>query len=159
MCSRTQFTDLTYMGGSGPCGPITIIFGSVIQSWHTRLNINYGVNRKFHVLKNPVYRFDLYWRYEPCGPMTIILGSIIQSQHASLNIKFGVNRTFHVHKTTVYRFDLYGRYWTLWTDDDNFWQFYSELVYQIWCGYDVSCAQDPSLEICLIWEVPGPLDR
>ena len=27
---KTQYTDLTYMGGTGPCGAMTIIFGSVI---------------------------------------------------------------------------------------------------------------------------------
>ena len=27
MCSRPQFIDLTYMGGTGPYGPMTIIFG------------------------------------------------------------------------------------------------------------------------------------
>ena len=98
MYSRKQFTDLTYMGAT-----------------------------------------------RPCGPMTTILGSVIQSQHTSLNIKFGVNRTFHVLKTTVYRFDLYGRYRTLWTNDDNFWQCYLELVYKpkhlIWCASDVPCTQ------------------
>ena len=116
MCSRHQFTDLTFMGGTGPCGPMTIIFGSVIKS-----------------------------------------------QYTSLNIKFGVIQTFQVLKTTVYRFDLYGRYWTLWTDDDNFWQCYLELVYkpkdQSWCNSDVPCAQSPSLPIWLIWEVPDPVDR
>ena len=104
MCSRTQFTDLTYMGGTGPCGPMAIIFRSIIQS-----------------------------------------------QYTSLNIKFGVNRTFHVLKTPVYLFDLYGRYRTLFTDDDNFWQCYSELVYkpkyQIWCEADVPYAQDPSYRL------------
>ena len=63
MCSRPKFTDLTYMGGTGPCGPMTIIFGSVIQSKYTSLNIKFGVNRTFHVLKTPVYRFDLYRKY------------------------------------------------------------------------------------------------
>ena len=54
----------------------------------------------------------------------------------------------HRVKTPVYRFDLYGRYKILWTDDDNFWQCYLELVYkskyQIWCESNVPCAQDPS---------------
>ena len=27
---KTQYTDLTYMGGTAPCGPMRIIFGSVI---------------------------------------------------------------------------------------------------------------------------------
>ena len=63
MCSISQFTDLTYMGDTGPCGPMTIIFGTVIQSQYTSLNIKFGVNRTFHVLNIPVYRFDLYGRY------------------------------------------------------------------------------------------------
>ena len=63
MCSRHQFTDLTYMGGTRPCAPMTIILGSVIQSQYTSLNIKFGVNRTFHVLKTPVYRFELYGRY------------------------------------------------------------------------------------------------
>ena len=174
---RQQFTDFTYTGGTRPCRPMTIIFGSVIQSQHTSLNINVGVNRTFQVLKTPVYRFEFYGRYRtlvtdddnfwqcclskctslnikfgvnrtfhvlktpvtdltymggtgPCRPMTIIFGGLIQSQYTSQNIKFGVNQTFHVLKTTIYRFDLYGGYQTLWTDDDNFWQCYLELVYK-----------------------------
>ena len=63
MCSRPQFTDLTYMGGTGPCGPMTIIFGSVIKSWYRSLKIQFGVNRTFYVLKTPVCRIDLYGRY------------------------------------------------------------------------------------------------
>ena len=104
MCLRTQFTDLSYMGGTGPCGPMRIIFGGVIKSWYT-----------------------------------------------SLNIKFGVNRKSDVNKTLVFRFDYYERYRSLWTDEDNFWWCYSELVYkrkyQIWCESDVPCAQDLSLRI------------
>ena len=151
MCSRPQFTDLTYMGGTRPCTPMTIIFGSVIQSQHTSLNIKFGVNRMFHVLKTPFTALINMGGTRPCGPMTIIYGGITYSQHTSLNIKFGVNRTFHVLKTPVYRFDLDGRYQTLWTDDDNFWQCYLELVYkpkcQISCNSDVPCAQKPTLSI------------
>ena len=54
MCSRPQFTDLTYMGGTGLCGPMTIIFGSVIKSLH----IKFGSNRSFHVPKIPVYLYE-----------------------------------------------------------------------------------------------------
>ena len=64
MYARPQFTDLTYMGGTGPCRPMTIIFGSVIWSKYTSPNIKFGVNRTFHVLKTPVYQFDLYGRYK-----------------------------------------------------------------------------------------------
>ena len=63
MCSRPQFTDLTYMGGTGLCLPMTINFGTVIQSQYTSLNIKFGVNRTFHVPKSLVYRFDLYGRH------------------------------------------------------------------------------------------------
>ena len=151
MYSRPQLTDLTYMEGTGPCTPMTIIFGSVIQSQYASLNIKLGVNRTFHVLKTTVYRFDIYGKYRTLWTLDDNFCCIIQSKHASLNIKFGVKRTFHVLKTPVYRFDFYGRYRTLWTDDDYFWKCYLELVYkpkyQIWCESDVPCTQDPSLPI------------
>ena len=60
MCSRPQFSHLTYMGGTRPCGPMTIIFGSVIKSLH----IKFGANRSFLVPKIPVYQFGLYGRYQ-----------------------------------------------------------------------------------------------
>ena len=207
MCSRPQFTDLAYMGGTGLCGPMTIIFDSVIKTEYKSLSIKFGVNRAFHVL-NPqfidltymggtrtcgptqlifntnqcmgnrsldaVIRCSMCSRPQftdltyiggtrLCGSVTIIFDSVIWSQYTSLTIKFGVNRPFHVLKTPVYRFGLYERYRTLWTDDDNFWQYYLELVYkpnfQIWCESSITCAQDPSLPIWLIWEVPDPVDR
>ena len=43
---------------------MTIIFGSVIESQYTNVNIKFGVNRTIHVLKTAVYRFDLYGRYQ-----------------------------------------------------------------------------------------------
>ena len=64
MYSRQQFTDLTYMGGTGPCKPMTIIVGSVIKSEYISLSNKFGVNRAFHVLKAPVYRFELHGRYQ-----------------------------------------------------------------------------------------------
>ena len=151
MCTRPQFTDLTYMGGNRHCRPMTIIFGSVIQSQYTSLNIKFGVNRTFHVLKTPVTDLTYMGGTAPCGPMTISFGSVIYSQYTSLNIKFGVNRTFHVLKTPVYRLNLYWRYQVLCTNDDNFWQSYLELAYkpkyQICCESDVPCTQDSSLPI------------
>ena len=93
-----------------------------------------------------------------CESINVIFGCHIQSQYASRNIKFGVNPTFHVPKTSVYQFDLYGRYRllrtdhekkngsnrTLWTDQDNFWLSYLELVhrpkYQNWCESNFSCS-------------------
>ena len=58
-----------YMGGTGPYRPLRVIFCSDMQSWYTSLNIEFRANRKFHVLKTPVYRFDLDGRYRKCGPM------------------------------------------------------------------------------------------
>ena len=57
MYSRPQFNDFDYIGGTGPYGPMMVIF--IIS-----LNIKFGVNRMFHVLKAPVYQFDLYGRYQ-----------------------------------------------------------------------------------------------
>ena len=51
MCSRPQCTDLTYMGGTGFCGPIRIISCSVIKSWHISPNIKFAADRTFDVLK------------------------------------------------------------------------------------------------------------
>ena len=56
----SSFIYLIYMGGTGPCGPMTIIFDSVIKSLH----IKFGANCSFHVPKIPVYRFGLYGRYQ-----------------------------------------------------------------------------------------------
>ena len=151
MYSRAHCIDLTYMGGTGPCGPMTIIFGSGIQSQHTSLNIKFVVNRAFHVLQTPVSDLTYMGSTGACGPMAIIFGSVIQRQYTSLNIKFGVIRTFHVLKTPVYRFDIYGRNRTMWTNEDKIWQCYLESVqkpkYQNTCDSDVPCAQDPSLPI------------
>ena len=118
------------MGGTGSCDSIKIIFGYHINSQHIILNIKFALNRLFHVVDTPAYRFDLYGRPRTRAPMTIIIGSIIWSQYTSLNIKFGVNRMFYVVKTPVYRFDLYERYRTLWTDDDNIRKCQLELVYK-----------------------------
>ena len=46
------------------CGPMRIIFGSVIQSQYTSQNIKFGANLTYYVPKTPVYRFDLYGRYQ-----------------------------------------------------------------------------------------------
>ena len=59
----SSFLYLIYMGGTGPCNSIKIIFGYHVNSKHIILNIKFGVNRMFHVVKTPVYRFDLYGRY------------------------------------------------------------------------------------------------
>ena len=100
MYSRQQLTDLTYMGGTRPCGPMTIIctldvpytmtivFGSVIQSQHTSLNIKFGVNGNFHVLKTPVTELTYMGGTGPCEPIKIIFHYHIQSQYTSLNVKY-----------------------------------------------------------------------
>ena len=64
MCPRPQYTDLPYMGGTGSCGPIKIIFVGVIKSWYTSLNIKFDANRTFHVPKSPIYLFGLYGKYQ-----------------------------------------------------------------------------------------------
>ena len=58
----SSFLYFIYMGGTGPCDSIKIIFGNHVYN-ETILNIKFGVNRMFHVVKTPVYRFDLYGRY------------------------------------------------------------------------------------------------
>ena len=64
MWSRPQYTDLTYMGGTGSCRPTSIIFSSVTKSRYTSLNNKCGANRNFHAPKSPVHRFGLYGRYQ-----------------------------------------------------------------------------------------------
>ena len=79
------------------------------------------MNRTFHVLKTPVYRFDLYGRHRTLWTDDDDFWWCYLELVYKPNINFGVNRTCHVLKALVYRIDLYGRYRTLWTDDDNFW--------------------------------------
>ena len=57
MCTRPKYTDLTNMGGTGLCELLRIIFGSVIKSWYTSLNIKSGANQTFFLPKTLVYRF------------------------------------------------------------------------------------------------------
>ena len=61
---HSSFIYLIYMEGTGPCDSIKIIFGYHVNSQHIILNIKFGVNRTFHVLQTPVYRFDLQGRYQ-----------------------------------------------------------------------------------------------
>ena len=99
MCPRLKHTDQTYMGGTGPCGPIMIILGNHICSQYASLNFKFGVNRTFCVPKTQYTDLIYMEGTRPCGPIKIILGYHIQSKYASLNIKFGVNRTFRVPQT------------------------------------------------------------
>ena len=64
MCPRPQYTDLTYMGGTGSCGPMKISFGSVIKSWYSSLNNKFGANRTIDVPKISLYMFVLYGKYQ-----------------------------------------------------------------------------------------------
>ena len=64
MCSRPQYTELTYMQGTGSCKPMSVIFDNVILSWYRSLNIRFGTNRTFYVPNIQVYRFDLCGRYQ-----------------------------------------------------------------------------------------------
>ena len=64
MCVRPQFPDLTYIGDSRFNKPIQELFCNSTKSQFTSLNMKFGVNRIFHVPRTPVYRFDLYGRYQ-----------------------------------------------------------------------------------------------
>ena len=64
MCSRPQYTGLTYMGGTGSCKPMRIIFGAVIKSQSASLSIKFGANETFHVPKIRVFLFGFYGRYQ-----------------------------------------------------------------------------------------------
>ena len=79
MSSRPQYTGLTTMGATKPCGPMRIVFGSFIWSWYTSLTIKFGVNWAFHVLKPQFIDLAYMGGTGPCGPMTIIFGSVIKS--------------------------------------------------------------------------------
>ena len=87
MCSRPQFTDLTYIGGTGPCGPMTIIFGSVIKILH----IKFGANRSFHVPKIPVYRLVYMGGTRFCRPIQPIFNTDRPMANRSLFAKFEVH--------------------------------------------------------------------
>ena len=65
--------------------------------------MKFGVKRTFHVLKTPVYRFDLYRRYQT-----------MWTDEDNFLYK-------PIHKIWCESdLDLYGRYQTLWTDEDTF---------------------------------------
>ena len=73
MYSRPQFLDLTYMGGTGPCGPMTIIFGGVF-----RVSISNFVWFGRSMCSRPQFTDLTYMGGTgPCGPMTIIFSSVI----------------------------------------------------------------------------------
>ena len=74
MWSRQQYTDLTYMGATGPWDSIMIIFGNHVYSWHT---IKFGVNRMFHASRPQYTNLTYMGGTGPCGPMRIIFGSVI----------------------------------------------------------------------------------
>ena len=151
MCSRPQFTDLTYMGGTRSCGPKLPIF-----------NTDQHMGNRSVRLDAIVFTTDGHMDGRTDGQTDIAqmsqnftLIKCLQGTQGPRSLFLGVTnvltKLFHVRKARVYRFDLYERYRTMQTDDDNFWQGYLELVhkpkYQIWCESDVPCAQDPSLPI------------
>ena len=91
MNSRPQFTDLTYMGGTGPCGPMRIIFRSVIKSWYTSLISNL-VRIGRSMCSRPQYTDLTYMGGTGfCAPMKIIVSSVIKSWYTGLNVNFGAN--------------------------------------------------------------------
>ena len=76
MCSGPQFTNLNYTGGTGTCGPMTIIFGSVRVSIQAKISNFVRIERS--MCSRPQF-IDLTYMggTGPCGPMTIIVGSVI----------------------------------------------------------------------------------
>ena len=87
MCSRPQFTDLTHMGGIRPCEPMTIIFGSVIQSQCTSLNIKFGVNRMFHVLKPQFTDLTYMGGTRFCGPIQPLFNQLMGNRSLCANFQ------------------------------------------------------------------------
>ena len=81
------------MGGTRPYTPMRIIFGSVIYSWYTSLNIKFDVNRMLHVLKTPVYRFGLYERYQ------ILCTDIAHFQYQAVMANRSLFAKFEVHSS------------------------------------------------------------
>ena len=59
--SFIYFIYLTYMIGTAVCAPIKII---LVITFRVSIQAKFGVNRKFHVSKTRVYRFDFSGR---CG--------------------------------------------------------------------------------------------
>ena len=79
MCPRLQYTDLTYMEGTGFCGTMRIIFGSITQSWYTSPNIKFMRTGR-SMCPTPQYTNLTYMEGAGfCGLMKIIFGSVIQS--------------------------------------------------------------------------------
>ena len=120
MCSRPQYSDLTYMGGTRSCGPLKIILAVLFRVGIQAQILNL-VRIALFMWPRSLYT-DLVnmGGARSCGPMRIIFGSVIEGWCTSPNIKFDANRTFHVTEIPVYRFGLYGRYQNLWTDKAHF---------------------------------------
>ena len=151
MYSRPQFTDLTCMGGTGLCGPMTIIFGGIIKSQYTSLNIKFGVNRTFHVLKTTVYRFDLYGKYQTLWTDDDNFSQCYLELAYKPTYQFWCESDIPCTQDPSYRFDLYGRYQTDRTGDVQCqWgdlEVGCKIKYKIWCESDVPCTHDNSLPI------------
>ena len=74
---KHQFTDLTYMGGTAPCGAMSMIFGSFIKSWYTSLGIKFGVNQSFMCPRPQKTNLTYMEGTGTCEPMRIIFPSVI----------------------------------------------------------------------------------
>ena len=105
-------------------------FGNHIYGWYlyTSLIVKFGMNRTFHFLKTPIYRFHLHGRYQTL--------SSNQDNFLKLHLELVCNSKYQIRSESnatctqdpVYRFDLYGRYRTLWSNQDNYWYSHLELV-------------------------------
>ena len=107
MCSKPQFTDLTYIGATRSCGSTLPIFYTNQRMGNISLDAAIGCC----MCSRPQFTDLTYMGGTGSGgPMRIIFGGVIKSWCTSLSITFGA----------VYRFGLYGRYQILWTDTAHF---------------------------------------
>ena len=79
------------------------------------------MNRAFHVLNTPVYRFDLYGRYRTRWTDDDYLWWYYLDLVYKLKYQMWCESDVPCAQDPSYRFDKYGRYLTLSTDDHNFW--------------------------------------
>ena len=74
MSSRSQYADLTTIGATGPCGPMRLIFGSVITQAYVLNLERFGRS----MCPRPQHTYLTYMGGTgTCRAMRIIFGSVI----------------------------------------------------------------------------------
>ena len=74
-CSSSAFRFVNMC--TRPCGPMTIIFGSVIKNQYASLNIKLGVIRTLHVLKPQFTDLTYMGGTRSCGPIQLIFSTTV----------------------------------------------------------------------------------